>query len=132
MGDKISPGANACFNDTNLAVAFNVTDKVDFAARLDEQLQQIETVNVTEKFQLVLEPLSNINSMLGTLSDTALSALNQATNINSDFCPFQTHTQRQHRNGYSHRHMQTHNQLRDRMNLLQEERGNKTQLRTTG
>ena len=95
MGDKIAPGANACFNDTNLAVAFNVTDKVDFAEKLDEQLQQIETVNVTEKFQLVLEPLSNINSMLGTLSDTALSALNQATNINSDFCPFQTHTQRQ-------------------------------------
>lgn len=35
VGDRVSPGANACFNDTNLAEAFNVTDKVDFQQKLD-------------------------------------------------------------------------------------------------
>jgi hypothetical protein len=36
LGDKIATGANACFNDTNLAVLFNVTHKVDFQAKMDE------------------------------------------------------------------------------------------------
>mmetsp|Transcript_64488 Transcript_64488/g.76373 ORF Transcript_64488/g.76373 Transcript_64488/m.76373 type:complete len:140 (-) Transcript_64488:173-592(-) len=43
LGDKIATGANACFNDTNLAVAFNVTDKVDFQAKLDEGLSAKNT-----------------------------------------------------------------------------------------
>ena len=29
VGDRVSPGANAAFSDTNLAVAFNVSDKFD-------------------------------------------------------------------------------------------------------
>lgn len=88
VGDKISPGANACFNDTNLAVAFNVTEKVDFQAKLDEGLDEIEAVNVTEKFQLVLEPLATMETMLGSITDAALSALNQAISANEDYCPF--------------------------------------------
>ena len=53
VGDKVSPGANACFNRTQrLDEAFNVTEKVNFQAKLDEGLQLIETVNVTEKFQV--------------------------------------------------------------------------------
>lgn len=90
VGDAVSPGANACFNDTNLAVAFNVTDKVDFQQKLDEGLQQIETINVTEKFGLVLDPLSDVQLMLGSISDTAISALNQVTtsgDVNAA-CPF--------------------------------------------
>jgi len=56
--------------------------------KLDEGLQQIESVNVTEKFQLVLEPLSDIQSLLGSISETSLSVLNQATASNEDLCPF--------------------------------------------
>ncbi|KAL9183550.1 hypothetical protein ACHAXT_004406 [Thalassiosira profunda] len=88
VGDQVSPGANACFNDTNLAVAFNVTEKVDFQQKLDEGLEEIESVNVTEKFTLVLAPLEDIQDLLGSISDTALSALNQATNANQELCPF--------------------------------------------
>lgn len=90
VGDKVSPGANACFNRTQrLDEAFNVTEKVNFQAKLDEGLQLIETVNVTEKFQLVLEPLFDIQTLIGSISDSALSALNQATaQPNNDLCPF--------------------------------------------
>ena len=88
VGDKIAVGANAAFNDTNLAVAFNVSDKVDFQQKLDEGLKEIEQVNVTEKFQLVLNPLSDIQDMLGSISDSALSVFNQATSSNDPLCPF--------------------------------------------
>lgn len=43
---------------------------------------------MTEKFQLVLEPLSDIQSLLGSISETAISTLNQATASNIPFCPF--------------------------------------------
>lgn len=66
----------------------NVTDKVDFQKKLDIQLQEIGSINVTEKFQLVLEPLSDIQSMLSGVSDTAMSALNQATAASALYCPF--------------------------------------------
>ena len=88
VGDKVALGANAAFNDTNLAIAFNVTDKIDFQKKLDEGLQILEVVNITEKFQLVLGPLSDIQGMLSSISDTALSALNQATASNDLMCPF--------------------------------------------
>ena len=38
----------------------NVTDKVDFQAKLDEGLEVIEEVNITKQFQQVVDPLENI------------------------------------------------------------------------
>lgn len=88
VGDSVAPGANACFNDTNLAVAFNVTDKVDFQQELDEGLAQIENVNITSSFELVLGPLADIQNLISSVSDSALAALNQATSSNNTICPF--------------------------------------------
>lgn len=88
IGDRIAPGLNAAFNDTNLAVAFNVTDKVDFQQQLEDGLSQIENVNITSSFQLVLDPLSDIQTLVSSISTSALEVLNQATSINSMQCPF--------------------------------------------
>jgi len=41
-----------------------------------------------EKFELVLGPLLSVQALLGSISDSALGALNQATASNSAFCPF--------------------------------------------
>lgn len=88
VGEKVAPGVNAIFNDTNLAVAFNVTDKIDFQSILDEGLSQIENINITSSFELVFDPLRDIQSMISSMSDTALGVINQATSSNSTSCPF--------------------------------------------
>lgn len=88
VGEKVAPGANAVFNDTNLAVAFNVTDKIDFQSILDEGLSQIENINITSSFELVFDPLRDIQSMISSMSDSALGVINQATSSNSTSCPF--------------------------------------------
>ncbi len=88
LGEKVAPGANAVFNDTNLAVAFNVTEKIDFQEMLDEGLSQIENVNITSSFELVFDPLRDVQSLISSMSDVALDAFNQATASNSSSCPF--------------------------------------------
>ncbi|KAL7444436.1 hypothetical protein ACHAXM_012038 [Skeletonema potamos] len=88
VGDSVAPGANACFNDTNLAVAFNVTEKFNFQQKLDEGLSQIKNINITSNFELVLGQLEGIQSLISSVSDSALAALNQATSSNSTICPF--------------------------------------------
>ncbi len=88
VGDKVATGANACFNDTNLAEAFNMTEKVNFQQKLDEGLERLDTINVSQSFQIVLGPLSDIHSILGSVSDSALSAINQVTSSNEFPCPF--------------------------------------------
>ena len=88
VGDKVATGANACFNDTNLAVAFNVTEKIDFQAKLDKGLAIVGEVNVTEKFGQVFNPLEDIQELIGKISTTSLRVLNKATALNTDTCPF--------------------------------------------
>lgn len=88
VGEKVAPGVNAIFNDTNLAVAFNVTDKIDFQSILDEGLSQIENINITSSFELVFDPLRDIQSMISSMTDSALGVINQATSSNNTNCPF--------------------------------------------
>ena len=88
VGEKVAPGANAIFNDTNLAVAFNITDKVEFQEELDEGLSQIENINVTSSFDMVFEPLIDIQSVISSMTDPALAALNQLTSYTASSCPF--------------------------------------------
>ena len=65
-----------------------MTEKVNFRNELDEGIHKIANVNVTEEFLFVFQPLSDIQSMVYSLSDTALSTFNQATSSNLIFCPF--------------------------------------------
>eukprot|EP00957_Ditylum_brightwellii_P208373 15357083-Ditylum_brightwellii.AAC.1 len=88
LGDKIAPGANACFNDTNLAVAFNVTDKVDFQESLENGLSAIAEVNITENFEMVLNPLQDIQDLVSSITTTTLRVFNKATAFDSETCPF--------------------------------------------
>ncbi|KAL3781578.1 hypothetical protein HJC23_007098 [Cyclotella cryptica] len=88
VGDLVAPAANAAFNDTNLAQALNLTDKVDFQKKLDDGISQIEEINVTANFDRVLDPLSEIQSMLGTISGKTLSILNQVTSSDEFPCAF--------------------------------------------
>lgn len=66
----------------------NMTEKVDFQTELQEGIQKAADVDVSDEFLFVLEPLSDIQSMVYSLSDTALSMLNEATSSNLIFCPF--------------------------------------------
>lgn len=66
----------------------NMTEKVNFQNELDEGIQKISNVNVSEEFLFVLEPLSDIQLMVYSLSDNALSMFNEATSSNLIFCPF--------------------------------------------
>ena len=69
-------------------MAFNVSDKVDFQKKLEEGLEEISSVNVTAQFARVLLPLEEIQDMIGTITETAMVALNEATNVNTALCPF--------------------------------------------
>jgi hypothetical protein len=61
---------------------------VNFQQKLDDGLQQIANVNVSEQFSFVIKPLSDIESLVEKFSTTALSAVNKATAANQILCPF--------------------------------------------
>jgi hypothetical protein len=66
----------------------NLTEKVDFQQKLDEGLSQIAEINVTENFDMVLDPLKSIQSMLGGVSDKTLSIINEATSSKEFPCAY--------------------------------------------
>ena len=66
----------------------NVSDKVDFQAKLDESLAILSNTNITEKFTAVTSPLQDIQTMVETITGTALSLFNQGTAVQSNTCPF--------------------------------------------
>jgi hypothetical protein len=78
LGETVAKGANAVFSGTNLAVAFNLTDRIDFEEKLNEGLAQIEKVNITEQFDLVLSPLVDIQtSVVSNVQNLAFGALQE-------------------------------------------------------
>mmetsp|Transcript_11370 Transcript_11370/g.17066 ORF Transcript_11370/g.17066 Transcript_11370/m.17066 type:complete len:847 (-) Transcript_11370:181-2721(-) len=88
LGESAAAGANACFDGTNLAVAYNVTDQIDFQEKLDKGLAEIEDVNITAEFEKVTAPLNDLQVMIEDITTSALDVLNDATSMNHQFCPF--------------------------------------------
>ena len=88
VGDQIAVGVNACFNDTNLVVAFNMSESLSFQQVLDDELKEIALVNVSEQFDMVIKPLSEVELLVAKMSDKALAAINMATSANQILCPF--------------------------------------------
>jgi hypothetical protein len=88
VGDQIAVGVNACFNDTNLVVAFNMSESLSFQQVLDDELKEMALVNVSEQFDMVIKPLSDVEMLVAKMSDKALSAINTATSVNQILCPF--------------------------------------------
>lgn len=65
-----------------------MTEKVDFQRKLDEGLSVIEGINITASFNMVIDPLRSIQSMMGSVSDTSLSLLNEVTTSDEFPCAF--------------------------------------------
>jgi hypothetical protein len=65
-----------------------VTERLDFHQKLEDGLKEISNINVSEQFAMVIEPLSDIESMVEKPSYTALSIVNKATAANQILCPF--------------------------------------------
>lgn len=86
LGETIAQGANAIFNDTNLAVAFNLSNKIEFQSKFDDGLSIIEGVNISEQFEMVTTPLHDVHGSLGSISGTALGAFNDL--LDTPICPF--------------------------------------------
>ena len=61
---------------------------MNFQQELDDGLEAVAIVNVNEQFGLVTKPLSDIELLVETFSNTALSAVNKATAANQILCPF--------------------------------------------
>lgn len=88
LGDQLAVGVNACFNDTNLVVAFNMSETLIFQQVLDDELKEIALVNVSEQFDMVIKPLSIVEILVAKMSDKALTAINKASSANQILCPF--------------------------------------------
>jgi len=52
VGSAASVGLNACFNNTPLVIAFNLTKRVAFQKQIDDQLGAINNFNVAEDVRL--------------------------------------------------------------------------------
>ena len=65
-----------------------MTEKVGFQRKLDEGLSTIEGINITASFDMVIDPLRTIQSMMGSVSDTSLSLLNEVTTSDEFPCAF--------------------------------------------
>lgn len=72
----------------NLAEAFNITNKLDFEERLNDGLNVLETVNITDSFNMVIGPLEDIQEDAETITSTALEELNQLTTAKYLGCEF--------------------------------------------
>ncbi|GMH94331.1 hypothetical protein TrVE_jg6612 [Triparma verrucosa] len=71
VGAAASVGLNACFNNTPLVDAFNLTSKVDFQDKINTTLAVIENTDLDSQFADVSAPLDDINDLVkGILTAT--------------------------------------------------------------
>ena len=87
VGETIARGANAIFDGTNLAVAFNVTDKIDFEEKLNAGLFQIQSVSIPTQFRLVVSPLEDMQEVVDTVSSLSFDAFQTLSNNAANFPP---------------------------------------------
>jgi len=88
VGETIAWGVNGIINDTSIAVVFNVTDKINFATKLDNGLSNVKDVNITEQLSKVVNPLGGIQVMVDSITTTAIKGFNIKTTVNLPMCPF--------------------------------------------
>ncbi len=69
---------------------------MNFQQKLNDGLEAVAKVNVSEQVDLVIKPLSDIELVVEKFSNTALSVVNKATAANQILCPFNdTYTEHQ-------------------------------------
>ena len=65
-----------------------MTDKLDYQAKLDEGLEVLETINITEEFNKVISPLVDLQIIIDGLTNEALMQFNKGISTNTDYCQF--------------------------------------------
>ena len=76
-----STGLNACFNNTPLVIAYNLTSKVSFQEDIDEQLKELRSADFDEKFGAVTAPLKDMSSELKKLTNITVDGFADGMNI---------------------------------------------------
>lgn len=91
MGPSTAKGLNACFNDTPLVEAYNLTEQLSFAADLTAQFAILEESDTSAAFAGAKQPVNDTGLFLMSLNASKpLEFLNFFTNnneVNSN-CPF--------------------------------------------
>ena len=67
VGSEASVGLNACFNNTPLIIAFNMTKNLDFQDTIDEQLAEMEKFDVAAAISNVSSPLADLSTEIKAL-----------------------------------------------------------------
>jgi hypothetical protein len=67
IGSQGAVGLNACFNNTPLVIAFNMSKKVDFQETVDEQLAEMKDVDVAAEIATVSTPLAELTTEIRAL-----------------------------------------------------------------
>ncbi len=82
VGYSAAKGANACFQNTPLVEAFNLTSRINFQEEIDTQLEELNNMDIDAQFAAVAEPIEQINDLVKAIPVVALvNALNSTTNV---------------------------------------------------
>ena len=65
-----------------------MTNQIDFEQKLDEGIDSIRNVNITEQFDLVVDPLRDIQKTVGNITIDSLDYFNDATTTSLSGCMF--------------------------------------------
>jgi len=85
LGETAAVGMNACFNNTPLVEAFNLTSQVDFQEVVDAQIAEINSTDIAGQFTTVSEPLTEINDLVkGITTSTEFNELIEKLNTNTN------------------------------------------------
>ncbi|GMI43955.1 hypothetical protein TeGR_g13565 [Tetraparma gracilis] len=77
-----SVGLNACFNNTPLVEAYNLTSRVDFQETIDEKLAELDAVDFDTMFADVKDPVYDVATQIKDISlAVIIDPLNGFTNV---------------------------------------------------
>ncbi|GMI09481.1 hypothetical protein TrLO_g1275 [Triparma laevis f. longispina] len=81
IGGQAGTGLDACYNDTALIYAFNMSKSLDFAGPIEEQLASVTGMDISEQFGAIKQPIIDLGVTITAISLADLfAALNAMTN----------------------------------------------------
>lgn len=89
LGKTAAQGAKAIFDGQNLTSAFNISDDLDFESILNDGLDRIGSVNISDQFNSLLSGFDGIDEGVQQVSISLFEAFESAMNqSNSSSCSF--------------------------------------------
>jgi hypothetical protein len=64
LDEQTATGMNACFNNTGLVQAYNLTDELDFAGQIDSQLNVLEALDIPESMSPAYESIEEVGNSI--------------------------------------------------------------------